>query len=65
MQFKEVKAKSVEELHKLVNDLKAELWILEFRNSTGSLEQTHKIPQLRKDIARALTALKQKEMETK
>ncbi|AKA50097.1 50S ribosomal protein L29 [Mycoplasmopsis gallinacea] len=60
MLYKDIKAKSREELLKLVNDLKAELWTLRFKNSTGSLDQTHKISSIRKDIAKVLTALNEK-----
>lgn len=52
MLYKDIKEKSTEELQKLVNDLKAELWTLRFKNATGSLDQTHKIKLIRKDIAK-------------
>lgn len=60
MLYKDIKDKSVEELQKLANDLKAELWTLKFKNATGSLDQTHKINAMRKDIAKVLTALNEK-----
>ncbi|APJ38411.1 50S ribosomal protein L29 [Mycoplasmopsis pullorum] len=60
MLYKDIKEKSTEELQKLVNDLKAELWTLRFKNATGSLDQTHKIKLIRKDIAKVLTALNEK-----
>ncbi|UUD35992.1 50S ribosomal protein L29 [Mycoplasmopsis citelli] len=60
MLYKDLLNKSAEELQNLVQDLKAELWTLRFQNTTGSLDQTHKINLLKKDIARALTALNQK-----
>ncbi|ADE19938.1 50S ribosomal protein L29 [Mycoplasma crocodyli] len=60
MLYKDIKAKSVEELQTLVVDLKAELWTLRFKNATGSLDQTHKINEIRKDIAKILTALNEK-----
>ncbi|MCS4536890.1 MULTISPECIES: 50S ribosomal protein L29 [unclassified Mycoplasma] len=59
MVFKDLKAKSVEELQKLVNDLKAELLTLRFKNRTGQLDQSHKINAVKKDIAKALTAIAQ------
>ncbi|WP_406613884.1 50S ribosomal protein L29 [Mycoplasma corogypsi] len=59
-QYKELQAKSVEELKQLVSDLKAELFTLRYRNVTGDLKETHKISVIRKDIARALTALSEK-----
>ncbi|VEU78039.1 50S ribosomal protein L29 [Mycoplasmopsis columbinasalis] len=63
MLFKDIKDKSLDELHKLVNDLRAELWTLRFKNHTSTLDQTHKIKLVRRDIARLLTAIKQKSLE--
>ncbi|WP_027334698.1 50S ribosomal protein L29 [Mycoplasmopsis felifaucium] len=63
MLYKDIKVKSVDELQKLIQDLKAELWTLRFRNATGSLDQSHKIKLIRRDIAKCLTALKLKETE--
>lgn len=60
MQYKDLLNKSVEELQSLVTDLKAELWTLRFQNTTGNLDQSHKINLIKKDIARALTALNAK-----
>ncbi|UUM19964.1 MULTISPECIES: 50S ribosomal protein L29 [unclassified Mycoplasma] len=60
MLYKDLLNKSVAELRTIVRDLKAELWTLRFQNTTGSLDQTHKINLIKKDIARALTALSEK-----
>ncbi|WP_029905887.1 50S ribosomal protein L29 [Mycoplasmopsis opalescens] len=60
MLFKDINEKSVAELEKLVNDLKAELFTLKFKNSTGQLDNTHKISAIRIDIARCLTAIELK-----
>ncbi|MGP1451474.1 MAG: 50S ribosomal protein L29 [Metamycoplasmataceae bacterium] len=65
MLFKDIKEKSTEELNKLLVDLKAELWTLRFKNSTGQLDQSHKISAVRKDIAKILTIIKQREGEAK
>ena len=61
MQAKDLQTKSVEELTKLVQDLKAELFMLRFQNSTGQLENPHKISLIKKDIARVFTVLNAKE----
>ncbi|MEA4115188.1 50S ribosomal protein L29 [Mycoplasma sp. 744] len=63
MLFKDLQTKSLEELKKLVVDLKAELWTLKFKNATTSLDQTHKINLIRKDIAKVLTAIRQHEIK--
>lgn len=61
MLVKELKNKSKAELTKLVEDLKAELFMLRFKNSTGQLNEVHKIDAVKKDIARILTVLNTKE----
>ncbi|WP_394343189.1 50S ribosomal protein L29 [Mycoplasma marinum] len=58
--MKELNSKSIEELQTLIEDLKAELFMLRFKNSTGQLDQSHKIELVKKDVARAFTALNAK-----
>lgn len=65
MEFKELKNKSLSELQQLVKDYKAELFLLRFKNSTAQQEQTHKISEVRKNIAKVLTAIKQQELSEK
>ncbi|AUB32088.1 50S ribosomal protein L29 [Spiroplasma floricola 23-6] len=48
----ELRTKSIEDLIKLGEDRRAELFALKFQVAVGSLEQTHRIPALKKDIAR-------------
>lgn len=62
MVFKDLKSKSLPELQKLVEEYKAELFTLRFKNSTGQQDKTHKIAAVRKDIAKVLTAIKQKQL---
>ena len=57
MQVKELRTKSAEELQKLLGDLKAELFLLRFQNSTGQLSQPHKIRDVKKNIAKIFTIL--------
>ncbi len=58
MQYSIIQKKSKQELFELINELKAELFLLRFKNKTGQQDQTHKIKLVRRDIAKALTALK-------
>ncbi len=58
MQYSIIQKKSEEELFNLINELKAELFLLRFKNKTGQQDQTHKIKLVRRDIAKVLTALK-------
>lgn len=60
MKFKDLENKSINELYGLLNDLKAESFTLGWKNKTQQLDQSHKIKLVRRDIARVLTAIKQK-----
>lgn len=60
MKAKELQGFSVEELETKSLELSQELFNLKFQLHTGHLENTAKIPQLRKDIARVKTVLRQK-----
>ncbi|OYD27152.1 large subunit ribosomal protein L29 [Mycoplasma testudineum] len=59
MKYKDIVGKNEVELNQMLIDFKAELFTLRFKNSTGQLDQTHKIASIRKDIAKVLTALAQ------
>jgi len=54
-----MKAKELKELG--VEELKAKLFNLRFQHTTAQLEKTSSIPAARKNIARILTVLKEKE----
>ena len=54
---------SNEQLTAKVAELKEELFNLRFRLATGQLENVMQISSVRKDIARALTVLRQKELK--
>ncbi|MBU4691334.1 50S ribosomal protein L29 [Mycoplasma zalophi] len=60
MKYQDLKSKSIEELNNLVTDYKANLFTLRFKARTGQLEQNHKIKDIKRDIARVLTALNEK-----
>ena len=57
---KDLRQKNLKELSKIIDDLKAELFMLRFKNSTGQLDQPHKINLVRKDIARVFTVINEK-----
>lgn len=57
MKYKVFSEKTKQELEIMIEDLKAKLFTLRFKNKTGQADQTHHIKLLRRDIARALTAL--------
>ena len=60
MKAEELRGKSVEELNKEVADLNQEMFNLKFQLHTGHLENTARIAEVRKDIARIKTVLSEK-----
>ena len=57
MKNKEVKKLSVDELKNKANSLKKDLFNFRFRKINGQLEDSSKIPQIKKDVAKILTKL--------
>ena len=60
MKNKEIKKLTDDELNKKINLLKKDLFNFRFRKVNGQMEDTAKISQIKKDIAKSLTALKKK-----
>ncbi len=58
---KEVRALSVEELMKRANELRESLFNLRVKHRTGSLDSSAEIGKGRKDLARILTVLAEKQ----
>jgi len=56
----EFKEMSEAELRQKEKDLTAELFNLRFQHATGQLENTQRLPKVRKDLARVKTVLRQK-----
>ena len=54
---------STAELEKKVDNLKEELFNLRFQMATGQLENPMKIKEIRKDIAKAKTILREREIK--
>ena len=54
-------AMSKEQLEQKVKELKSELFGLRFQLATGQLQNTMQISQLKRDIARCKTILRQKD----
>ncbi len=54
---------STDELEQKVVDLKEELFNLRFQMATGQLENPMKIREVRKDIAKAKTVLREREIK--
>jgi len=60
MKNKEIKKLTINELKNKVNLLKKDLFNFRFRKVNGQLEDTSKVPQMKKDIAKLLTELNKK-----
>ena len=60
MKANEIRDLSVEELHKKASELEQELFNLRFQLHTGHLENSARLSQIRKDVARVKTVLNQK-----
>ena len=60
MKASEMKTMSVEELDKKLTELKDELFHLRFQLAINQLDNPHKITAVKKDIARVMTILQEK-----
>ena len=60
MKNKEVKKLTVDELKIKVNSLKKDLFNFRFRKVNGQLEDTAKVSQIKKDVAKLMTTLNKK-----
>lgn len=63
MKAKELKDMTVAELEAKCKELKGELFNLRFQHAINQLDNPHKIADVKKDIARVMTVLRQKEAE--
>lgn len=61
MKASELRDMSLEELASKLGDLREELGNLQFQHATGQLENPMRLPQSKRDIARLLTVMRQKE----
>ena len=64
-EFKELLTKTSEELNTELKYKKSELFNLRFQLATGQLENTATITECKRDIARVLTVLRQRELSAK
>ena len=64
MKAQELRNLSIAELHDKLSDFRQELFNLRFQHTTAQLENTQRIPQVKRTIARILTILREKQMES-
>ena len=62
MKIQDIRDLSTQELEDKIKDLKEELFNLRFQNATNQLDNPKRIVSVKKDIARAKTVLKEKEL---
>ena len=62
MTAKEIRATTPEQLNEDLKELKDSLYKLRFQHSINQLDNPHKIVETKKDIARVLTVLREKEI---
>ena len=65
MKATEIRALSAQDLNKKLADLKTELVNLRFQHAVNQLDNPLRLVEVKKDIARVKTVLKEKELETK
>ena len=56
----EIRKMSAEELDAKLKELKSELFNLRFQHAINQLENPHKIAEIKKEIARVMTILREK-----
>ena len=60
MKINEIRALSADELNTKLKELKTELFNLRFQLAINQLENTNRIPEVKRDIARVMTILSEK-----
>ncbi|MCQ2435462.1 MAG: 50S ribosomal protein L29 [Clostridia bacterium] len=63
MKASELRNKTAAELEEQLKELKSEYFNLRFQNAINQLDNPHKIDSVRKDIARVMTVLREKNAE--
>lgn len=63
MRSKELRTRDLTELRQLEKSLRDELFTFRFQNYTNRLDNTSQIPKTRKDLARVLTMIREKQTE--
>ena len=63
MKIEDVRAMTPDQLTDQLVNLKKEQFNLRFQKATGQVEKTHRVDQVRKDIARIKTVLRTKQAQ--
>ena len=62
MKASEIRDLSIDELNLKLGELKAELFNLRFQNATNQLENPVRIADVKKNIARVMTIIREREL---
>ena len=62
MKMADIRKLTTEELNKRVEETKKELFNLKFASATGNLEKPHRIKELRHDVAKIKTVIREREL---
>ncbi len=65
MKAKDVRELTAEELERKLDDLKEELFNLRFQLATGQLDNPMRVRDVRKDIARVKTIIRERDLNIK
>ena len=63
MKIEDIRGLTPDQLAEQLTSLKKEQFNLRFQKATGQIEKTHRVDQVRKDIARIKTALRGKQAQ--
>ncbi|MGE5578038.1 MAG: 50S ribosomal protein L29 [Syntrophothermus sp.] len=63
MKVKEFRDLTSEELNRKLSDLKEELFNLRFQLATGQLENPMRVQEVRKNIARVMTIIRERDLK--
>lgn len=63
MKTADLRAQSDDQLNEQLAQLKKEQFNLRFQKATGQIEKTHRVDEVRKDIARIKTILRSKQAQ--
>ena len=65
MKMVEIRKLATEDLNKKLEENKKELFNLKFSLSTGNLEKPHRIKELRHEVAKIKTVIRERELSSK
>ena len=65
MKVKEIREMTTEDIKKNIASMKQELFNLRFQQATGIVEKPSRIRDLRHDVARCKTVLRERDLEVK